>query len=265
MGRWELKLRMTEQRFPYGVRPKMLAVGMGFFGLCGVFYVHIGLAGTEIRLWPTPVMVSGSPVFGLAALSFLFVGAAAGQVVWRRRLGLRSSQRHAYRRAARLSVTPAGARETAAAACSPVGPVRPRPSAVEADQACAASPTQAQAMEQQATEFTEWCGHATGWKSECYRFAMRSARVAIACTLVAACSVPLAPGPATRSWGYPDQGGGQAGGGALGGSGDDAGDAAPDGGASDAQDELSEATAAVEAAPSTIVETQSGSDSGDGS
>ncbi len=42
-----------------------------------------------------------------------------------------------------------------------------------------------------------------------------------------ACSVPLAPGPATRSWGYPDNGqgsGGEGSGGALT-SGDDAGDA----------------------------------------
>lgn len=63
----------------------------------------------------------------------------------------------------------------------------------------------------------------------CYRPSMRLTLLVVACALVAACSVPLAPGPASRQWGYLPSGGGQSGGGELG-SGDDASDAAPEGG-----------------------------------
>lgn len=80
---------MSEQRFPYGPRPRHLALALSFFGVIGAGFVYLGLAGTEVRLWPLPITASGGPVLALGAVSFAFVAVGAAQIARSRKLGPR--------------------------------------------------------------------------------------------------------------------------------------------------------------------------------
>jgi hypothetical protein len=80
---------VSDERFPYGARRSQLVLALVFFGACGALYVHLGLSGVPVRLWPLATTVSGPPVFGLAAISFAFVVAGAAQIIRSRSLGPR--------------------------------------------------------------------------------------------------------------------------------------------------------------------------------
>jgi hypothetical protein len=80
---------VAEEHFAYGGQRGMFAAAIAFFGACGTLFVHLGLTGELVRLWPLPLMVTGWPVFGLAALSFGFVAVGAAQIVAGYRLGPR--------------------------------------------------------------------------------------------------------------------------------------------------------------------------------
>jgi hypothetical protein len=80
---------MSDQRFPYGTRRAQFMLAIAFFGACGALFVHLGLTGAPVRLWPLPITVSGPPVFALAAVSFAFVAVGAAQLVRSRSLGPR--------------------------------------------------------------------------------------------------------------------------------------------------------------------------------
>jgi hypothetical protein len=67
----------------------MLIAGSLFFGAAGILFVHLGMSGAEVRLWPVMITVVGWPLFVLAVVSFAFVFVAIAQIVNSRRFGVR--------------------------------------------------------------------------------------------------------------------------------------------------------------------------------
>ena len=64
----------TTRRFHFGMRAGMLLVAVAFFGACGAVLFYVAATGGALRLFPTNVVVRGTPIYVFSSVCFAFVG-----------------------------------------------------------------------------------------------------------------------------------------------------------------------------------------------